>query len=515
MLKPFLLLASGLVSLVQAEWIGYDRPSIYSGSTQYTVKINGTFAQTVNYSNYDYVQLSMTEGQNTEFRVAVASGSKISGTPVISPKQVPVKSRVEGNELIFSLKKVHYLIIKLNNLKELVIMIDRMETDAPPSKGTGILNALNHGADNTGKAITDGIQKALDAAGKKPGSTVYVPKGLYLVGNLIIPDRTSLYLAGGSVLRFTGVKSDYKVLYRKSDLGDGTWWIQTAFDSKDIKIYGRGTIDGNAKESIKNKLIASMVVPVGTTNFKMDGILVRDSSFWSVIPTQVTGAKLTNIKILNNINGKQNDGIDVVESTDVKVWRALAIGNDDSFSTKTWPDDIGTTVPYPYKPRPLRDVSFDNCLAWTRCYGYKVGQGVFGDQDNVMFQNSVVYYGGVGLGIDHKFGTGTARNISFVNMDLEKLAGEPGGTGTWLAVFVEDVKNGTGPIEDITVKNVRARSLGKYHGKLAGHDEKSYLDGVTISDVYILANKTAAKTLQELDIKWTQFSKNIKIKNSK
>jgi hypothetical protein len=514
MIGRFLLLASSLLSLVSAEWVDYDRPSIYSKSTQYTVKVNGTYAKTVSYTGYDYLQISMTEGPNTEFRVAIASGSAITGTPVISPKQLPIEYKVQGNELIFNLRKVHYIILKLNNLKELVLMIDRMEEDAPPSKGTGIMNVLNHGADNTGKAITDGIQKALDEAGTKPGTTVYVPPGLYLISNLKIPSQTSLYLAGGSVLRMTGKKADYKVMYTKSDLGDGTWWIQTAFDSKDIKIYGRGTIDGNAEAMKKDKLIASMVVPVGTTNFKMDGVLVRDSSFWAVIPTQVTGAKLTNIKILNDLNGKQNDGIDVQESTDVKVWRAIAIANDDSFSTKTWLKDVGTTVPFPYDPQPLRDVSFDECLAWTRCYGFKVGQGVYTDQDNVVFQNSVVYYGGVGLGIDHKFGTGTARNISFLNMDLEKLAGEPGGTGTWLAVFVEDVKKGTGPIEGVTVKNVRARSLGKYHGKLAGHDEKSYLNGVTISDVYILANKTAAKTLEELDIKWTQFSKNIQIKNS-
>lgn len=509
------LIALAAVGLVAAEWVDYERPSIYSKSSQYTVKVNGTQAKTVNYADYDYVHLSMTEGQKTEFRIALVSGSKINTPPIISPKQLPIESRVEGSELIFSVKKAHYLIIKLNNLKEIVIMCDRMEDDVPKSKGDGIFNVLDHGADNTGKGITTGIQKALDAAGKRPGSIVYVPAGLYLVGNLMIRDRTSLYLAGGSVLRFTGKKSDYKVLFTKSDLGDGTWWIQTAFDSRDIRIFGRGTIDGNAAATIKDKLIASMVVPVGTTNFKMDGVLVRDSSFWAVTPIQVTTAKFTSLKILNNINGKQNDGIDVVESTNVKVWRSIAVANDDSYSTKTWLDDVGTTVPYPYPPHPLRDVSFDNCLAWTRCYGYKVGQGVYGDQDNVIFQNSVVYYAGVGLGIHHKFGTGTARNITFQNMDLEKLGGEPGGHGTWLAVFVHDVKSGVGPIKDVTVKNVKARSLGKYDGKVHGSGENAWVDGVVLSDIYVLENTTAARTLGDMDIKETQFSRNVRILNSK
>ncbi|KAK3215171.1 hypothetical protein GRF29_19g2469142 [Pseudopithomyces chartarum] len=513
MLRHIFLLATGILPLVMSQWIDYDRPSIYSKSSQYTIKVNGTYAQTVTSDNYDYVQLSMAEGYPTEFRIATYSGAKITGTPIVSPQATGVKYRVEGKELIFSLKKIHYLIVKLNNLKELVIMIDRHEKDAPPSKGVGIMNVLNHGADNTGKAVTDGIQKTLDAAGKKPGTIVYVPPGVYLIGNLIIPSQTSLYLAGGSVLRMTGNKSDYKVYFTKSVIGDGTWWIRTAYDSKDIKIFGRGTIDGNAKATIQSKLVAHLVMPIATTNFQMDGVLVRDGSYWTVTPTQVTGAKLTNIKILNNINGKQNDGIDVVESTNVKVWRAIAIGNDDSFSTKTWPD--GADTPYPYKHRGLSDVSFDSCVAWTRCYGYKVGQGVTGDQENVVFKNSVVYYGGVGLGIHHKFGNGTVRNVTFVNMDLERLQGEPGGTGTWLALFVQDVKRGHGPIQDVTVKDVHARSLGKYHGKITGLNDKSNVDGVTISDIYILGNKTAAKTLKELDIQSTEFSKNIHIKNSK
>ncbi|PVI00788.1 glycoside hydrolase family 28 protein [Periconia macrospinosa] len=512
MLKRFLFFAAVVLSVASAEWVGYDRPSVYSKSSQYTVKVNGTAAKTVDFidGGYDYVQLSMTEGFPTEFRIGIASGVKVSES-IVSPRQLPIKSRVEKNELVFSVEKVHYLIIKLNDLKEIVIMMDRMESDAPPSKGAGIFNVLDHGADNSGKDVTKGVQDALDAAGKEPGSTVYVPKGLYLVGNLVIPSQTSLYLAGGSVLRMTGKKTDYKVLYKKSDLGDGTWWISTAIDSKDIKIYGRGTIDGNAQPLIKDKLIASLVVPVGTTNFKMDGVLVRDSSFWAVIPTQMKDGKLTNIKILDSIYGKQNDGIDVVESSNVKVWRAIAVANDDSFSTKTWLEKEGTTVPYPYKPQPLRDVSFDECFAWTRCYGYKVGQGVYSDQDNVIFKNSVVYYAGVGIGIHHKFGNATARNISFVNIDIEKLGGEPGGTGTWLALFVQDVKKGVGPVKDILVKNIKARALGKYQGKIAGVDENSYVDGVTLSNVYMLENKTAAKSLDEMNIGWKQFSKNVKI----
>ncbi|RYP05018.1 hypothetical protein DL764_004093 [Monosporascus ibericus] len=129
----------------------------------------------------------------------------------------------------------------------------------------------------------------MDKAAKSPGDIVYVPPGLYTIGNLLLRNQTFLNLAGGSVLKFTGNPADYKSLYTKLDLGPDTWWIRTEFNSTGINVYGRGTID------------------------------VGDSSFWAVTPIQVEEATITNLKILNRFDVTQDDGIDVVESTKVTV----------------------------------------------------------------------------------------------------------------------------------------------------------------------------------------------------
>ncbi len=249
----------------------------------------------------------MDEGHPTEFRIAVTDQPSITSYS-ITPRQLPISAVVDGNELVFSLKDAHYLIVKLNNEKEFVVMIDPTETDVPSASGSGIYNVLDYGADKTGGSVTKGIQSALDAAAQHPGSIVYVPQGLYLIGNLLLRNQTALYLAGGSVLRFTGNASDYTTLYTKSDLGPGTWWIQTEFNSTNIKVYGRGTIDGNGYNTRQNKFMADLLVPVGTTNFRCDGVLVRDSSFWAVTPIQVEDALLTNIKILDRHDVTQDDG---------------------------------------------------------------------------------------------------------------------------------------------------------------------------------------------------------------
>ncbi|KAI9170542.1 hypothetical protein HJFPF1_00010 [Paramyrothecium foliicola] len=500
---------------VLGDGVSYPRPTIYKKSPHFSLRVNGEHMHTVNYAKYDYVHFSMDENVDNEIRIKAMTESSINSYR-ISPENVPIKARVEGNELVFTIKKAHYLIIKINKKKEFVVMADPKETNVPKSKGSGIFNVLDYGADNTGAGVTKGIQAALDAAGKQPGSIVYVPAGLYLVGNLMIRSKTSLYLAGGSVLRFTGNQADYKHMFSKSDFPNhfGTWWIQTEFDSTDIKVFGRGTIDGNGKNSRTNKIIAHLLVPAGTKHFRADGILIRDSSFWAVPVIQVEDAVLTNIKILDRFDVTQNDGIDVMESKGVKVRRAIAIANDDSFSTKTWPYKTGTTVPYPYPPRAQSDVLFEDCLAWTLCYGYKVGQGVLQVQDNIRFRNSQVYYAGVGIGIHHLFGTATAKNILFENIIIEDLGGSPGGRATWLALHIREGGRGVGPIEDVTVRNVKARKIGKREGHISGFSADAMVKRVTLSDIFIYKNTTAATSLKAMNILQTDFSEGIQIKNS-
>jgi len=512
-LKAMALASCLFVSSVLGGFVTYPRPDIYTKSAHFSLKVNGTFMNTVNYAGYDYVQFSMSEGYNTEIRIELMDQPAIKSWS-ISPKQLPIKPTVDGKAIVFSLKKAHYLIIKLNDAKEFVVLIDPPEKDVPDSSGSGIYNVLSYNADKTGKTVTKAIQKALDAAGNSPGGIVFVPPGLYLVGNLVIPSDTSLYLAGGAVLRFTGNPSDYTTMYTKSDLGPGTWWIRTVPGSANIKVYGRGTIDGNGFNTRKNKFMSSALVPAGTLNFRADGILVRDSSFWAVMPVQSEGVYLVNLKILDRFDVTQNDGVDVCESTRVTVRRTIAIANDDSFSAKTWPFQTGTTVPYPYPPRDLKNVLFDDCLAWTRCYGYKIGEGVWQNQRNVTFKNSVVYYAGVGLGIHHKFGSAAATDITFDNIDIEDLGGSPGGQAAWLTVYVNNVNSGIGPITDINVKNIRARKQGARPGLLQGADAKAMVSRVTLSNIYMYENTSPATTLKQMNLLGTDFSSNIKIANT-
>lgn len=200
-----------------------------------------------------------------------------------------------------------YLIVRLSDVGEVIIAADPLETDTPASSGTGIYNVqTQYGADASGGSVTTTpFRNAISAAGQRgQGSIVYVPPGVYKVGNLILPSSTSLYLAAGSVLQFTGNKADYTTDWFKSSQNlNGTEWIRTDFNSQDIKIYGRGTIDALGDYAQKTgKFIAHAVVPIGTTRFTFDGPIIRDGGSWTLMPTRSSDVTIDHAKILNRMD---------------------------------------------------------------------------------------------------------------------------------------------------------------------------------------------------------------------
>jgi hypothetical protein len=164
----------------------------------------------------------------------------------------------------------------------------------------------------------------------------------------------------------------------------------------------------------------------------------------------------------------RHDGIDVMESTDVTVTHAIAIGLDDNFSTKTWAADTDMLSLVPGQPQPLDRVTFTDLVCWTYCYGVKVGQGVEQPQSNVTFAQVVVYDAAVAVGIDHKYGTATAGNITLRDIDVERLDFSNAGNQCWLVLMTESASAGTGPVQDVTVLNVRLRAHDKTASRITG-----------------------------------------------
>ncbi|KZW00736.1 hypothetical protein EXIGLDRAFT_830617 [Exidia glandulosa HHB12029] len=141
------------------------------------------------------------------------------------------------------------------------------------------------------------------------------------------------------------------------------------------------------------------------------------------------------------------------------------------------------TVPacrIPYKPRPNKDILFDDCLAWTRCYG----QGAWKAQDNITFQNSVVYYTGVGVDVHHK-------------------------QAAWAVLWVQDVDKGKGATRGV----IRTRKLDAKKAIISGNTTDASISDVTFRKISIGDKYKLATSLEEMNIQTNQFTSNVRLVN--
>jgi hypothetical protein len=496
----------------------YPVQTIYPLSNNFALSVNGQSVPVTSFRKYDIAQFSLGLG---EARISISRNDGIAiKSALISPRKLNLRGEMNGQRLVFIIHSPNFLIVKVDSLPELVLAIDPPPTNIPIVSGKEVFNISDatYGAIAGNNYSTKAFQRALDDASKwgtkRRGTrkgTVYVPAGLWTVGSLYLSSNTNLYLAPGAVLRFTGEASHYKVDgHKDSQHRDLTWFISTRPHSENISITGRGTIDGNGLASLKvSNLGVNLLAPVLTTHFTVDGITFRESSSWGVIPTRSRDLSFTDIKIFNGLDMGEDDGIDIVESSDVLVRNAIAIALDDPFSTKTWQSDTDMFKAAPGNPQPLQHVRIEHVIAWTRCYGLKVGQGVVQPQNDVIFSDATVYDAAVGFGIHHKWGSSPATNVTFRDIDIEHLCCTNDNNRTWMALWMENTP-GPQPIDNITVSNIHIWDAGGTSARINGI-AGSPITHVKLENIFMPGESGPANTLSAMHITGDTFHDTIAI----
>jgi hypothetical protein len=505
--------ARGDVGTVQS----YPLAGCYTASETFSVRANGKAVPVGQFSKqYEYVAFAVDGGP---CKIEI---TRLDGKPIkkhsISPLKLSLAGNVAKSTLAFSIAKPVYLIVSVDDLRKLVVAVDPGETEKPRSSGNGIYNvtAAPYSADPTGaKPATEAIQRAFDDAGKdstKKG-LVYVPAGVFNLTELKLGSDVSLYLEGGAVLRCDGARDELKVRYRKkSQNRDGTWFIYTADGAKNVRIFGRGTIDanGNWLEHERN-LTNHAVLPMNCTGFVMDGPVIRDSGLWGVVVANSKNVSLRNTKHFNHLDRGEDDCIDICNSQDVRVERSIAISLDDPYSTKTWAPDNDLTRQWTGSFEANRNVVMDDCVAWTRCFGFKIGAGVWRDQENITIKNTVVYDSAHAIGISHSYGSKDVRNVVFDTMDVERNTMTNLGR-SWARFWIDDrKKNGDegGSVYDIVVKNIRVRDAGTEPVPVRGLAADKKILGIRFENIVMPNRSSAATSLAQIGGTEKQFADQI------
>lgn len=447
----FILLSFQANSQVQT----YPIPLNAAESEVFSLHIDGNPIAVMKYMDYHYAHFEF----DGEIDLQVTASEVITGF-TISPQSLKIPGTTNGNQLAFQLSQItsdhvtpNYLVLQINELEKLVILGDRPETDVPPSTGEGIYNILEYpyNADPTGETNTQAvIQQAIDDANSNGGGTVYVPNGLYRIKqNLALKSNVHLYLAPGAVLKAIEDRDEYAAV-------SGLPPAFIVHNAENAKIYGRGEIDGSG--------FAIMNPPPGFTtqsvehprrrvieldrseNIRIEGIIVKDGSGWTVDLKRSDTVTVQNVKVLNHkdiIYKIQNDGINSTSSSNTLINQCFIITIDDAMCAKA-------------RYGNMENCTFSNNVNFTWAAGVKAGMQSVGNMKNIVFRNCDIIHARRGVGIDTREGLRPITGVVFNDIRVEELNPTSGG-GDYCVEFITTYA----PISDITVRRVSCPTNNK------------------------------------------------------
>ncbi len=462
--------SQGDSSTSSATVVRYPAPSYLATSTAYTLTVN---SQSVDVrKNFDYSFAQFSYSGTATFTITAKDNID---SYDISPHSYGVKATKSGKNLTFSLSqaKSRYLVIKVNNLENLVIAADPLETNIPVPNGGSVKNVLDYaGIDTTGKTLmTSKLQKAIDdAAARSGGGTVYVPAGVFKFSQLQLRSHVTLYLAAGAMLRGSSSLSDY----------DGTTPNIRFNGSSNAAIRGRGMIDSNGSaltSGASGPNRKNIITSSKADTLTVEGITLRDGTTWNFNLKDSTHITISNVKIFNNVHWIHGDGFDLVNVSHAVVDQCLAYTGDDAFDAKSSSSE------------PTTDVIYQNSVAYTQSAGTKVGMQGTGDVSDLWFKNIDVIQGYRGVSVSHDEGGGTWSGIHFIDVRTQKIYnnGTSGEFRTAPILIWTAKYEGTdvGPISNVELVRVSFENVNGFHSFIQGQDSNGKVSNITLQDLQI------------------------------
>lgn len=242
------------------------------------------------------------------------------------------------------------------------------------------LNARDFGAAGDGvKQDTSAIQAAILCCPKN--GTVLIPRGVYLTGPLFLKSDMTLELAEGAMLLGMTDRSAYPVLPGVTQSEDereefylGSWEgnplssfasLLTGIHVSNVDIVGPGVLNANADrgdwwQNPKVKRGAwrpRMLFLNGCERIRVQGVTLENSYAWTVHPFYSKDVSFLDIRIYNDPDSPNTDGIDVEACQDVKIYGAVISVGDDCVALKSSKIYMGNRLKIP-----TRGIELRNCL---------------------------------------------------------------------------------------------------------------------------------------------------------
>ena len=245
---------------------------------------------------------------------------------------------------------------------------------------TGLIDVKELGAKGDGETDdTYFVQLAIDICPK--GGRVLLPEGTYPVRPIVLKSDVTLELKKGATLLGDVAEEHYpfvpaRVLIDGKETVTATWEgepfdchqsLISAFNQRNIKIVGEGTINGNADNSTwwatpKGRKVARprLVFLNRCKNVAFHGVTCKNSASWNLHPFFSQNLGFYGLNIENPYTGPNTDGLDPESCDKVNIIGCKFSVGDDCCAIKSGKLYMGKTYKTPATNHTLRNNLFQN-----------------------------------------------------------------------------------------------------------------------------------------------------------
>jgi hypothetical protein len=318
-----------------------------------------------------------------------------------------------------------------------------------------------------------------------PGVIYYGP-GIHEITSVVVTNNQSVYIAAGAVIR--GVIGPEERFSISGYSGLKTYAPTFLLKGTNITFRGRGILDGSFATTHARHL-----VQVQGRDIHLEGVILRDSSTWTVPIRRSDRVHITNLKLLGC--RANSDGIDICNSRDVTVEQCFIRTLDDLIVIKT-DKDQGKS----------ERIRAEKCVLWNEvAHALSVGAELREDVDDVLFRDCDVIHD---LGREwtlRVYHSDSARisNVRFENLRIEE---SPRLISLWIdkAVWSRDAERGH--IQNVRFKNINVTSPS-LRVELKGFDETHQIEDVVFDGV-----RVNGKPLSVADLKTNAFVRAVSVR---
>jgi hypothetical protein len=315
---------------------------------------------------------------------------------------------------------------------------------------------------------------------------IYFGPGIHEVSHLVVSNNQTVYVAGGALVRGL-IRPDEE--FRVSGYsGLRTYSPTFVLRGSNITFRGRGIVDGSCCPTHARNLVS-----VQGQDIRLEGVILRDASTWTIPIRQSDRVTVQNVKLLGY--RANSDGIDICNSRDVTVEGCFIRTLDDLIVVKT---DQGQGE--------ARRILARDCVLWNEvAHALSIGAELRDNVDDVRFTNCDVIHDQGREWTLRVYHCDSAR-IRNVRFDTLRIEESPRLISLWIdqAVWTRDTARGH--IDGVQFKGIKA-TANPLRVELKGYDAAHAIENVEFEDVVVNGRPLAAA-----DVKTNAFVRGVTVR---